>query len=57
MYQGSKSVEDYHKDMEDIVERYHYTSLDDLVHQAIRVEAQQKRHLTLKKPYPNGPNN
>ncbi|RDX71334.1 hypothetical protein CR513_49333, partial [Mucuna pruriens] len=85
MYQGSKSIEEYHKDMEvtllmanvlksneetmthflhrpnkdiqDVVELYHYTSMDDLVHQVIQIKAQQKRHLTLKKTYPNGPNN
>ncbi|RDX71355.1 hypothetical protein CR513_49312, partial [Mucuna pruriens] len=67
MYQGSKSVEEYHKDMEvalirenmlesnektkahflpklnkdiqDIMELYHYASMDDLVHQVIQVEA------------------
>ncbi|RDY13392.1 hypothetical protein CR513_01699, partial [Mucuna pruriens] len=41
----------------DIVKLYHCASLDDLVHQAIREEAQQKRRLTLRKSYPNGPNN
>ncbi|RDY02370.1 hypothetical protein CR513_14181, partial [Mucuna pruriens] len=68
MYEGSKSVEEYHRDMEvahtrgnvlesnkvtmtcflhelnrdiwDIVELYHYTTLDYLVHQEIIVEAQ-----------------
>ncbi|RDX94205.1 hypothetical protein CR513_23442, partial [Mucuna pruriens] len=58
MYHGSKSVEEYHKDMEsnqvtmgrflhglnkeiqDVVELYHYTSIDDLVHQAMRVKSQ-----------------
>ncbi|RDX85605.1 hypothetical protein CR513_33175, partial [Mucuna pruriens] len=72
IYQGSKSIEDYHKDMKvaltranmlesnestmtcflhelnrdilEIVELYYYAALDDLVHHAIKVEAQQKRH-------------
>ncbi|RDX72981.1 hypothetical protein CR513_47463, partial [Mucuna pruriens] len=34
------------QDIQDIVELYHYISLDDLVHQAIKMEAQQKRRLT-----------
>ncbi|RDY14483.1 hypothetical protein CR513_00440, partial [Mucuna pruriens] len=68
MYQGSKSIKDYHKDMkvaltranvlesnEDIVELYHYASLDNLVHQAIREKVKQKRRLTLRKSYPNDP--
>ncbi|RDX96094.1 hypothetical protein CR513_21299, partial [Mucuna pruriens] len=33
---------------------YHYTSLDDLVHQATQVEYQQRRRLASKKTYPNG---
>ncbi|RDX81537.1 Retrovirus-related Pol polyprotein from transposon 17.6, partial [Mucuna pruriens] len=67
MYQGSKSIEDYHKDMELALTRanmlesseatmtrfihglskdiYHYASLDDLVHQAIKVEAQWPQQL------------
>ncbi|RDX75898.1 hypothetical protein CR513_44186, partial [Mucuna pruriens] len=43
--------------IQDIVELYHYATMDDLVHQAIRVEAQQKRHLTSRKSYPNSPSN
>ncbi|RDX70394.1 hypothetical protein CR513_50367, partial [Mucuna pruriens] len=67
MYQGSKCIEEYLKDMEvalmranvleskeatishfmhelnreieDIVELYHYATMDDLIHQATRVEA------------------
>ncbi|RDX91480.1 hypothetical protein CR513_26533, partial [Mucuna pruriens] len=45
------------RDIQDIVKLYHYASLNDLVHQEIRVEAQQERHLTSRKSYPNGPNN
>ncbi|RDX77586.1 hypothetical protein CR513_42264, partial [Mucuna pruriens] len=80
--QGSKSIEEYYKDIKvalmranalesneatmpqflhglnrelhDIVELYHYTSLDDLVHQATRVESQQRRCLVSKRTYPNG---
>ncbi|RDX90628.1 hypothetical protein CR513_27491, partial [Mucuna pruriens] len=85
MYQGSKSVEEYHKGMEvvlmranviesnegtmtcflhklnrdiqDIAKLYHYATMDDLVHQATRVEAQQKRRLTPKRTYPSGLSN
>ncbi|RDX81426.1 hypothetical protein CR513_37895, partial [Mucuna pruriens] len=85
MHQGSKSVEEYYKDMEvtllrmnvlesneatmtrfldglnreiqNMVELYHYTYLDDLVHQAPQVESQQRRHLASKKAYPNGSGN
>ncbi|RDX86175.1 hypothetical protein CR513_32521, partial [Mucuna pruriens] len=85
MYQGSKSVEEYYKDMEvalmranmlesneatmaqflhdlnkeihDVVELYHYTCLDDLVHKATRVESQQRRRLASKIAYPNDSSN
>ncbi|RDY11584.1 hypothetical protein CR513_03734, partial [Mucuna pruriens] len=36
------------RDIQDIVELYNYVTMDNLVHQAIRVEAQQKRRLTFR---------
>ncbi|RDX61227.1 hypothetical protein CR513_60563, partial [Mucuna pruriens] len=43
------------REIQDVVELYHYTSLDDLVHQATRVMSQQRRHLASKRTYPSGP--
>lgn len=77
LVQGSKSVDEYHKEMEvallranvqeepeatmarflhglnhdirDVVELHHYVELEELVHQAIKVEQQLKRKSTYKK--------
>ncbi|RDX77298.1 hypothetical protein CR513_42597, partial [Mucuna pruriens] len=40
--------------IQDIVELNYYISLDDLVHQATRVESQQRRHLASKRSYLSG---
>ncbi|RDX61686.1 hypothetical protein CR513_60061, partial [Mucuna pruriens] len=42
------------KDIQDVVELYHYASIDDLVHQATRVESQQ-RFLVSKRSYSSSP--
>ncbi|RDX82522.1 hypothetical protein CR513_36671, partial [Mucuna pruriens] len=39
------------KEIQDVVKMYHYTSLDDLVHQATQVESQQRRRLA-SRPIP-----
>ncbi|RDX93481.1 hypothetical protein CR513_24251, partial [Mucuna pruriens] len=77
LYQGSKSVDDYHKDikmtiiraniledqeatmtrflnwlncdMADVVEMHQYVELQEMVHQAIKVEQQLNRRNSLKK--------
>ncbi|RDY08298.1 hypothetical protein CR513_07489, partial [Mucuna pruriens] len=43
------------KDIQDVVELYHYTFMDDLLHLATRVESQQRRHLASKRSHPNSP--
>ncbi|RDX78753.1 hypothetical protein CR513_40921, partial [Mucuna pruriens] len=51
MYQGSKSIEEYFKEMKvalmranNVVESYHYTSLDDLVHQPRKDKSPKKEN-------------
>ncbi|RDX95010.1 hypothetical protein CR513_22521, partial [Mucuna pruriens] len=50
-------LHELNRDIQDIVKLYHYISLDNLVHQEIRVKAQRKRHMTSRKSCPSGPNN
>ncbi|RDY14394.1 hypothetical protein CR513_00535, partial [Mucuna pruriens] len=39
--------------LHDVVELYHFASLDDLMHQATRVESKQRRCLASKRSYPS----
>ncbi|RDY00585.1 hypothetical protein CR513_16222, partial [Mucuna pruriens] len=41
------------RDIQDIVELHHYSSIEDLVHQATKVESQLNRKLSSRKSYPN----
>ncbi|RDX99936.1 hypothetical protein CR513_16930, partial [Mucuna pruriens] len=49
----ARSLHGFNREVQDIVELYHYTSLANLVHQANMVELLLKRHQASKKSYPS----
>ncbi|RDX95720.1 hypothetical protein CR513_21721, partial [Mucuna pruriens] len=54
MYQGSKSVEECHKDMEVALMRANVLEFNEAIMAPfLHVKSQQRRHLALKRTYPN----
>ncbi|RDX83364.1 hypothetical protein CR513_35726, partial [Mucuna pruriens] len=58
LYQGSKSLEEKSdettlawREIQDVVELQHYRTLDELIHQAIRVEMKIRRRSASRKTY------
>jgi len=45
----AKFLDGLNREIQDILELHHYASLEDLIHQAIKVEQQLKRKQTYKK--------
>ena len=47
----TRFLQGLNREIQDIVELHHYASLEDLIHQAIKVEQQLKRKQIYKSPY------